>query len=325
MSGIYKFYQNGELIGEAENSMTEIGRILSVKTLMGAIPNFATSMGIGVSSTANGTATNNLIPDYKLGLKVATCPVIGSNIDSDTTYDAILFKGRISDPLYYRIHEVGLFSDPLISGSTGYKQELVLGFENADNFYNPAPSVLKYLNDDDYTNTTYRMVDRTDATYGTQFRTGRKALLLGGTQEIYTENSFTGLDQYDQTDEVILGFYASASGRTVNVKFYSGGGTTNYITFQFASTASGYNVITKTISQGTVTNGDSTGFDWSNITRVGVAGAATVILDALRFENVNQLDTNRGMISRAVLPTPIVKLANIPIDIEYTLRIGFGG
>jgi hypothetical protein len=322
MSGIYKFYQNGELIGEAENSMTEIGRILSVKTLMGAIPNFATSLGIGVSSTANGAATNNLIPDYKLGLKVATCPVIGSNIDSDTTYDAILFKGRISDPLYYRIHEVGLFSDPLLSGSTGYKQELILGFENADNFYNS--SLSQYLNEDDYTNTTYRMVDRTDVTYGTQFRTGRKALLLGGTQQIYTENSFNGLDQYDETDEIILGFYASAVGRNVDVTFYSGGGTGTYRTYRFTSTAIGYNVITKQISSTPQASAGT--LDWSNITRVGVASsAATVILDALRFENVNQLDTNRGMISRAVLPTPIVKLANIPIDIEYTLRIGFGG
>lgn len=322
ISGVYKFYQNGELVGEAENSMTEIGRILAVKTLMGAIPNFATSMGVGVSSDANGAKVNNLVPNYRLGLKVATCPVIGSNIDSTVTYDALLFKGRITDPLYYKIHEVALFSDPLLSGSTGYKQELVLGFEPNDNFYNSVAGL--YLNDDAYTNTTYRLVGRTgtDSSFDTWFRVGRKALLLGGTQEIYTENSFTGLDQYDQTDEVTLGFYASAIGRTVTVKFYSGGGTSNFISFSFASTAIGYNTITRTISQGTVTGS----FDWSNITRVGVsASAATVVLDALRFENVNQLDTNRGMISRAVLPTAITKLANIPIDIEYTLRVGFGG
>lgn len=317
ISGVYRFYQNGELIGEAENSMTQMGRVLAVKTIMGAIPNFATSLGVGVSSTANQAATNNLIPDYKLGLMTATTPVIGSNISTNSTYDAILFKGRLADPLYYRIHEVGLFSDPLLSGATGYKQELVLGFENNDNLYTTG---VGYINSDTYANTTYKMVDRTDPTYGTFFRIGRKALYLGGTTQVYTENSFVGLDEYDATDELTLGFYASAS-RTITVRFYSGGGTSNYITFTFAG-STGYNVVSKTISQGTVTGS----FNWSDVTRIGVSSDGSyAILDGLRFNNVNPIDTNRGMISRAVLPTPIIKMANIPVDIEYSLRIGFGG
>jgi hypothetical protein len=317
LSGIYRFYQNGELIGEAENSMTEMGRILAVKTIMGAIPNFATSMGVGVSSTANLTAdaTTKLIPDYKLGLMVATMPVIGTNITSTTAYDALLFKGRLADPLYYKIHEIGLFSDPLLSGSTGYKQELVLGFENNDNLY---ATGIGYLNADGYSNTTYRLVDRTDATYGDFFRIGRKALLLAGTAEVYTENSFVGLDEYDPTDELTLGFYASTS-RTVTVKFYSGAGTQSYA---FAGSA-GYNVVSKALNDISATSGT---FDWSDVNKVGISSSGSyVIADGLRFNNVNPIDTNRGMISRAVLPTPITKLANIPVDIEYTLRIGFNG
>lgn len=400
ISGVYKFYQNGELIGEAENSMTEVGRILAVKTIMGAIPNFATSMGIGVSSTANtyntiptqivvsgtfpsqtvvvsvathslaigskvtfsgitnanitglngtyqtitattgtsltftssasltnGTFTTglgtfgNLSSDLTLGLRVATCPVIGTNIDSNSTYDAIMFKGRISDPLQYKIYEVGIFSEPLLSGSTGYKQELAVAFESSDNLYNPAAGVLKYLTDDNYADTNHRIINKNDATYGSFFRIGTKALLLAGTQEIYTENSFTGLDQYDQTDKVILGFYSSTT-KTSYVRFYSGGGTSNYITFSFAGVA-GYNVISNNISQGAVTGS----FDWSNITRVSfyTSGSGYVILDGLKFENINELDTNRGLISRAVLPQEILKVAKIPVDIEYALRIGFGG
>lgn len=316
ISGVFKFYQNGELIGEAENSMTEMGRVLAVKTIMGAIPNFATSMGVGVSSTANQTANvdTKLIPDSKLGLMVATMPVIGTNITTNATFDALLFKGRFADPLYYRIHEIGLFSDPLLSGSSGYRQELVLGFENNDDLF---VTGLGYLNS--ISNATYKMIDRTDATYGENFRIGRKALYAAGTAEIYTENSFTGLQQYDPTDELTLGAYSITS-TSVSVKFYSNSATK---TFTFTLTGGSYNVVSRAISTAT---DSGTGFDWNNITKVAfICNNGSVILDGLRFNDVNPIDTNRGMISRAVLPTALIKFANIPIDIEYTLRIGFNG
>lgn len=319
VSGVYRFYQNGELIGEAKNSMTKIGRILAIKTIMGAIPNFATSLGVGVSSTPNTTAdSNGLISDMSLGLRVATCPVIGSNVDTEPSYDVIIFKGRLSDPLSYRIHEVGLFSDPLLSGGSGYKQELIMGFEFTDNLaYNN-----QYLTDEDYSSSTIKFIRRSELVSPQDFRIGNRALYLAASGEVYTENGFVGLDKYDPTDRLTLGFYASTSLNVV-VKFYTDSATKTYT---FASGGSGYKVVSLDLSAG-VDGGTGT-FDWDNITKVSVSrSTGTAIIDGLKIENISEIDTNRGLVSRAVLPenTPIVKLANIPVDIEYSLRIGFNG
>jgi hypothetical protein len=44
----------------------------------------------------------------------------------------------------------------------------------------------------------------------------------------------------------------------------------------------------------------------------------------MRISTGNYLvDTNTGMISRAVLQTPLRKPASIPLTIEYSLNIGF--
>lgn len=321
ISGVFKFYQNGELIGEAQNSLTQTGRILAIKTLMGAIPNFGTSLGVGVGEIAN-TMDGTLATDYRLGFRVATAPVIGTNIDNEEEYDAILFKAKLTDNLFYRIKEVGLFSDPLLSGATGYKEELILAFENGDNLYNNTDGA--YLTDDSYNDSTAFFTTIADNTYVDYFRIGRRALVLKDATQIITTKSFIGLDQYDDLDKITLAFGRVGSGTSVvKVRFYTNDAYKEY-TF---SGSSNYNVVSVDLGSVTTTSGSGT-FNWENITKVMVykSSGNEVVLDGLKIENVNLLDTNRGMVSRAVLPgTGITKLANVPVDIEYTLRIGFGG
>ena len=320
MSGVFKFYQNGELIGEAENSMTQVGRVLAIKTLMGAIPNFGTTLGVGVDSTANPALVGGLIPSTKLGLRVATAPVVATNIDNESEYDVILYKGKISDSLYYRIHEVGLFSETINGNSTGYKSELVLAFENSDNIALPNGD---FLADDDYSSSTIFFTTVKNTTYKDYFRIGRRAVVITATSsspQIITTNSFVGLDEYDDLDVVTLAF-GCLSSATVKIRFYTNDA---YKEYSFAGSA-GYNVVS--VDLGSVLPAGSGNFDWANITKITMhkSSGGTVVLDGLKLDNVNFLDVNKGLVSRAVLPTPIVKLANIPVDIEYSLRIGFNG
>lgn len=326
ISGVFKFYQNGELIGEAQNTMTEVGRVLAIKTLMGAIPNFGTSLAVGTDSTANPTPVNGLIPNTRLGFKVASAKVIATNIDTEPNFDVILYKGKINDSLYYRIYEVGLFSDPLSSGSSGYKDELVLAFEESDNL----ESGNVYLSDDNYNSSTIFFANTKNTTYGDKFRIGRRAVVINANSsspQISTTNSFVGLDEYDDLDVVTLAFNCISSA-TVVVRFYT---NESYKEYSFSGTA-GYNVKSVNLAGAALPLVDSKSnpnFDWSNITKITIhkSSGGAVVLDGLKLEDVNLVDINRGLVSRATLPsnTPIVKLANIPVDIEYSLRIGFNG
>lgn len=321
MSGIFRFYQNGELIGEAENRLTEIGRILAIKTLSGAVPSFGTSIGVGTGDSENDVPSgSSLATNTRLDFRVATAPVIATNIDDKDQYDAIMFKAKITDPLFYKIYEVGLFADPLISGSTGYRDELILSFENTDNLFNPSAGTSGlYLSDDSYNSANAFFTSLgTGSAYDNNFRIGRKALVLTGfSGEIITTNGFNALDQYDDLDKLTLAFGAPSGSTTVTVKFYTNTAFRSY-TFTGANT---YNVVAKNLADGT----NSGSFDWNNITKIGVSASGTAVLDGLKIENFNIFDTNRGMVSRAKLPNVLVKLANIPVDIEYTLRIGFNG
>lgn len=62
IEGIFKFYQDGELIAESRNNITETGRILAIKTLLGALPSFGSSLAIGVDSTPNTLSTISYTP-----------------------------------------------------------------------------------------------------------------------------------------------------------------------------------------------------------------------------------------------------------------------
>jgi hypothetical protein len=120
MEGIYRFYQDGELIGEAKNSLTVTGRALAIKTLLGAVPNFGTSLAIGVGQSANTAVSGStLIANLGLDFEVGRFPIMSSHLEvkqvSGNSVDALIYKSRIDDPSAYKISEIGLYSDALIS------------------------------------------------------------------------------------------------------------------------------------------------------------------------------------------------------------------
>lgn len=397
VDGIFKFYQNGKLIAECPNNITTNGRILAIKTLMGAIPSFGTSIGIGVGESANtfsysptsivisgtapsqtvvvtitghalrvgnrvsisgitagptalngtsqtitaiatntitfisstsltnGTYTSGLgtigtlATNYGLDFKVASSKVLSSHLSKDPTYDAIVFKTTIEDPLSYRIKEIGLFSEALLNAGTTYQTETLLAFEPSENWQTTAGVSLPT------TGTVTRLVSYSE---NSNFRIGDKALQVIGsaTQASRTAvvtDTYTDLNKYSSEDFIKLAFY-SAGSLNVTVKFESGNNSNNSKTYTFAGVA-GYNVVSVKISSGSSGTGT---IDWSNITKITIENTSStnnIVVDGLRFERRYIPDANAGIVSRAVLPTAIEKLANTPLDIEYYLRLGFNG
>lgn len=325
MHGIYKFYQNGELVGEAKNSLTETGRILAIKTLMGAIPSFANSISVGVSSTANQAAVNGLIPDTDLSFRTSSTVVYGSNLDPTVTNDALVFKGKISDPLSYRIWEVGLFADPLVNGEKTYRDEVLLAFESSDFLKRTVSGTTYLLTDPAYLalTPTTKLIPYSTSGDGSLFRIGDYGLYLTAGQTVFTNNVFTGLDTFDSKDLLKIAYYAKGTvSGTVSVTFTDISGSTKTYQFTESSLSAKYNVQSLAIDSPTSSTG--TGFNWANISQITLTCASRdFILDGLKLERVNKIPVNYGMLSRAVLVSPITKLSNVPLDIEYYLTLGF--
>ena len=307
IKGIYKFYQDGKLIGESENSLTTTGRILAIKTLMGAIPNFGSSLSVGVDGTANVVPGGTVLAtNTRLGFKVSSTPVISSNLGLSNSKDALVFKGRLEDPYAYSIYEVGLFSSPLSGGATTHKSETLLSFEGSDNLSQTNNSALPTAGGSGLITTG-------------NFRIGDTALLIKSTETVKCNNSFAGLNTFNPTDYINVAYHATTDA-DLEIKFYSGTATNTY-TFSYTGAAA-YRVVSALISSGTATSG----FDWSNITEIRFsATSGDITLDGIRFESADNLDTNNGLVSRTALSTPITKSAGIPIDIEYYMRVDFNG
>jgi hypothetical protein len=307
IEGIFKFYQDGELIAESKNNITETGRILAIKTLLGALPNFGSSLAIGVGETAN-VLSNGLATETALEFEVAATPVVSSHLSSSYDYDGLVFKATLSDPQGYRFTEAGLYSDQLSSGIQDFRAETLVSFEASETLETTGGSALPTSGDV----TRLYTYDENQ-----NFRIGDSALQVKASGTVVVNQQFFNLGGYLNTDLISLAFYSEGSS-TVNVDFYSNAA---YQRYSYTG-ATGYNV--ESIEKGSPSSTSGTGFDWSNITSIRVSAATSdVLLDAIKFKNVNRLDTNNGLISRTVLPSVITKLSNTPLEIEYYLRLGF--
>lgn len=98
--------------------------------------------------------------------------------------------------------------------------------------------------------------------------------------------------------------------------------TGTYTTNLGTLTKGGYVVLSKLKSDPATVSGT---VDWSSIDRIditisgGTAGISYAILDGLRIQKTKPTDSIDGLVSRAVLTTPILKEAGSIIDIEYLL------
>lgn len=318
--GVFKIYQDGKLIAEKQNNITQNGRILAIKTLLGAIPSFGTSIGIGVGETANNVVSG-LATNSRLDFKVASAPVTSSFLSPESSYDGLVFKAKIIDPMSYRIKEIGLFSDSLNNGATNYRVETLISFEPSDN--------LEYTNGADLSTTSgnSRIIGTSDSP---NFRIGDKALELKATATnslpaVVANNVYTGLDSYSAKDLISVAFYTANTSASIDVTFYTD--TLNFSTYRFPAGIAGYRVIS--LEKGSTPQAIGTGVgagpvNWADVTKIQVqANTGDCILDGIRMEDVSRIDTNNGLVSRAVLGSEISKITNTPLDIEYYLRLGF--
>ena len=136
------------------------------------------------------------------------------------------------------------------------------------------------------------------------------------------DNTLSEIDRYVSQDTFRLaGFKINNTTASVNITFYTD--VSNYYNFVFPTpSSSGYFI--SEIQKGSA--GIVGQPSWKTITSVKMwqNSASSIYLDALKIDfGPYLLDTVTGMISRAVLPSPIRKPPGIPLTIEYSLALDF--
>ena len=301
MYGIYKIFKDGKLVAEEKNKLTLLGRSNALNTMLGLTQSFASTLGIGIDSTANTIGSFHNKTD--LGFSVGKYPVLSSSLGTDGTKDLLVYTSRINDTSKYNITELGLFSNQL-SVISDLNTLTLFNFESGDPIKERVGTTDYYLSDSD----SYAEV-ATFELNNENSRIGSYSVKLPASKTIFMDELNLNLSSFYASDSLVLAYYASAA-MTVTLKFYN---DTNYKDYVFTAGAAGYFV--QSIVKGT------TSIDWSNITKVEITtnDGGFAILDGLKISKFKATDSVDGLLSRVVLSTPISKEAGSIIDIEYNL------
>ena len=312
IKGTYRFFIDGELIAEKNNAITTAGRSIAIKSLLGIIPSFAGTLAYGISNKPNSVdPTTKLITDNSLQFELGRAAVIGSSLNVSTNNDILVYTATINDPYQYSIHEVGLFPSGIRNANVGLAGEMIFDFDRVDLFNKFGTASASSL------------VESIEARVGNQLF---NLVPTNGTDSYLTyassDNTLAEIDRYVSQDTFRLaGFDFNSIAASVNITFYTD--INNYYNFVFPTpSASGYFISEIEKGSAAIVGQPS----WKNITSIKMwqNSASSIYLDGLKIDFGSYLlDTVTGMISRAVLPSPIRKPAGIPLTVEYSLALDF--
>ena len=316
MEGIYRIYKDGNLIAEQKNKMTLLGRANAIKAMLGLTQSFASSMGIGVSSTENEGTTFLTIND--LDFCVGQYPITSATLGLDqSSNDAIIFTTRITDPSRYSITELGLYSNKVTNNASN-TTTTIFDFESGDPLKETVSSIDYYLDDSSKPSSKAEiMSDKAN------YRIGSNAVKLSSNNEsagsIFFNDSTLNLSSIGAYDYIVLSLYFSIA-TTISVIFNDG---TNSATYEFNYSGTGAAYKTISLNKSSATGYDEV--DWTAIKSITISRPrgteGYVILDGLRIKKYNPIDSTDGLVSRIVLETAIEKDAGSIIDVQYILSM----
>jgi len=325
-TGIYKIYLDGEYVGEHRNSITRAGRSIILKSLMGLVPTVGGEIHIGIDGTANGTVdANGLIPNNILGFDVASSPVRLSYLDNAGNFDAMIFKASFGTTATggesYKIYELGLFPS---SGSQneGSIKDTALFSGSTTDLWKEGDVTLVLSNTATAPGTSCYI---TSALTTYSFRVGDSALFIKASDVLNMADSSKlsayNLNLFSSVDTLSIA-YSKLTGNTPTITMKFETTSSDYFLGTFAITGSQtYGIASRTVQQ--MQDAKVGSPNWSNINKITITSSSDVVVDAIRFNNIDALDTVYGMVSRATLSSPIEKASNSVMDIEYYLSMGF--
>lgn len=314
LTGVYRIYDGDTLVSEQKNALTSLGRSMAIRSLLGYEQGIANTISIGISASPNVlNSASTLIQNTTMGFEIGRSPIEVASTEISGDQTVLVFHGILEDANDYSIYEVGLINSKNINESMSVDGSVIFNFDQVEIF-------TKYG-----TSSYVSLVDTSSARIGTQMLVMNQG--NGTTNYIerrYDIESLGILSEYSSDDTFRLAMYNTQNtGASINFRFYND--STNYYTLTMVSSpTSGYQVIQSTkgsaVQIGTP--------NWNNISSISIwnSSAHDIYLDALKIDSGDYIiETNYGLVSRAVLPTPVVKNSTVPLTVQYSLLANFSG
>jgi hypothetical protein len=298
VKGVFRLYQDGELIAERENTITTDGKKLIQRFLAGQSASLGDAIALGVADSPSSSTS-----DTKLNFEIARIPVALKNADFGS--NVIVFKGTLPIEDVYTIYEMGLWSQYNNALAGEFQSRLLTTFNTVI---------------EPWTNVTLDTVNvRTSA--------DSAKVTVGASATVQVRNASVNMDLsgYSGSDTFNLAFYKPDNNMTtIKMIFIDTANGGNYsATTTISALPVGYNVISVAKSAFTLTGIAN----WAQITSYGFditanATGSNVSLDALRIEDTDTVNRDYSLISHTTSGSVLAtKTAVAPMDVEYAVNV----
>jgi hypothetical protein len=293
--GTYVFKQNGIEIGRSTNLITSIGRKIILQYLTRAREEWAADMAIGALNTTPTVA------DTQLNFETGRYPVILKSFLSATSTDPdlILVRATIPENLYANIYEIGLYPTKTSFSTISNRNNIIL--EEFSNLTNWSAST-----------GTIEINSFTPQGSGSP-RIGANSVRLASSTTYINTNLSVPFSNYSSLDNLQILLYNSTAG-TVTITLTDISGTTQSINFTTTANT-GYSYLSA--------NFGSSISNFTYITGISIStdSSASLTIDAIKASDASEISVEESLVSKSVLTTPIAKLYNVPLDVEYYIEL----
>lgn len=287
MQGTYKISTNGNII-EQGNIITNSGRLGVLNAVAGRRTGFVESISVGIG---NQTAT---VDDTQLQFEVSGATISAAIVDP--VNEKIYFKAVLPIGDEYEVYELGCYANSITTAQniSSKLSALLVNFNSQTRWTDSAgTSVIGSSN------------NRLDAN-------SIQATVSGS----YKGYASTDLDLSSLPDDTKFSLASYTMGATAySISFDTD--SSNYYSYTLSNT-NGYK-IESFLKSDLVATGSP---NWNDINSITISINATsgfLSLDGLRYDSSNGVENN--ILTRAVLSSPVQKLAGITMDVEYVLDL----
>jgi hypothetical protein len=292
--GKFSFYSNGKKFAEADNTITDLGKIVIGNYLSETRPSWADSLAIGAGDST--PSVENLSLDLEFFREPIDLKLYSS------TDNKIVVRGTFPGSVVGKIYEIGVYSS-VSSTAISSAGPVIAAFDTSTEDWSAG------------------------ADEQALSRVGAKALrLVASGQEVSSSfRIFGDLRSYNQNSVFRLGYVCSSAG-SVSVRIKAD--SLNFRQYTFEPDASGnYSVETWSLSDFGIVGGASI-LEFFDV-EVAVSGTGNVVFDALSVVDESSQDLSNVLVSRAIINQNgldfINKLPSRELQIEYEIDLASAG
>lgn len=285
--------------------LTNNGKNLLLRYLANVSPGFVREIGVGIGNSSPSTT------DTRLQFEVSRVTVTTGSIIGAT--NEIVYNGSLPASDEYLVKEIGLFPVSTSAAGVPVRGSLLTSFEPGDGSVfedNPTPP----LNGDS------RYVAKTE----TSFVPGAAGLKIGSSAAYLRTGgsvSFPSLGDYSQygpNDEINVALVSGTSSYSISIQLFDTNGNSKVINISGTANPEStyfYHINSSLIGTQTI--------NFANLSQIKITnnGSSYVILDGIRFEEVDLANPLNSLVAREIVSPGKEKFNGFETDVEYRLTV----